>query len=71
MGMSSKEFDNQTGRFRVRYNVEWGNYELYDTLTNEVVGCDGGEPEDQTLVRDWQWVRTLLNKLAEELEVRK
>lgn len=30
----------------------------------EYVGCDGGEPEDQTLGRDWAWVVGALNKEA-------
>lgn len=30
------------------------------------VGCDGGEPEDNTFGRDWSWVPDELNKLAEE-----
>lgn len=39
---------------------------LVDTKTYEAVGADGGEPEDQTLGRDWKWVVDLLNKVAEE-----
>lgn len=39
---------------------------VYDTKRNEVVGCDGGEPEDQLLVRDWGWVAVALNAVAEE-----
>lgn len=31
-----------------------------------VVGSDGGEPEDQSLVRDWQWVAKELNRVADE-----
>lgn len=27
----------------------------------EVLGTDGGEPEDQTLTRDWSWVVSSLN----------
>lgn len=30
-------------------------------LGDELVGCDGGEPEDQMLVRDWAWVPERLN----------
>ena len=26
-----------------------------------LIGCDGGEPEDQLLVRDWSWVAPALN----------
>lgn len=32
------------------------------------VASDGGEPEDQLLVRDWSWVADELNKLAKEVE---
>ncbi len=31
----------------------------------EFVGCDGGEPEDQTLGRDWAWVVKALNGAVE------
>lgn len=27
-----------------------------------VIGSDGGEPEDQSLVRDWSWVRDALEE---------
>ena len=27
----------------------------------EIIGTDGGEPEDQLLVRDWKWVAPALN----------
>ncbi len=30
-----------------------------------VLGEDGGEPEDQTLVRDWDWVPKVINALLE------
>ncbi len=32
----------------------------------ETVGHDGGEPEDQLLVRDWSWVAEELNRVAAE-----
>jgi hypothetical protein len=32
------------------------------------VACDGGEPEDQLLCRDWSWVPDYLNKLDREHE---
>jgi len=32
-----------------------------------VVGSDGGEPEDQLLVRDWSWVWVEMNKLAAQI----
>jgi hypothetical protein len=28
----------------------------------KLLGTDGGEPEDQTLYRDWSWIATALNK---------
>lgn len=41
-----------------------GSYRLFvvDTVAKTVVGSDGGEPEDQTLVRDWAWVVGALNE---------
>ena len=30
-----------------------------------ILGMDGGEPEDQTLYRDWSWVASELNKAFE------
>ena len=48
----------------------WDGYRgiLFDTSTNPPteVGSDGGEPEDQTLSRDWSWVVDLCNRLATE-----
>ena len=35
------------------------------------VGCDGGEPEDNTFGRDWRWVLVELNKLADENDILK
>ena len=47
----------------------WDSYtELVDTKTGEVVGSDGGEPEDNSFGRDWSWVCPLLNKVAEEVK---
>lgn len=40
---------------------------LVDAETGRVLGSDGGEPEDQTLLRDWDWVPNELNVLATEL----
>ena len=54
-------------RFVLReVTTEYGSEykELVDTKTGEVVGTDGGEPEDNTFYRDWAWVPTLLNKVA-------
>ena len=40
-------------------------YRLYVVEITEtgplVLGWDGGEPEDQTLYRDWEWVVPALN----------
>jgi hypothetical protein len=33
-----------------------------------IVGCDGGEPEDQSLGRDWKWVVDELRSLQRALE---
>ena len=44
----------------------WDCWVLIDTKTNTTVGWDGGEPEDQLLVRDWGWVVAALNKLDQE-----
>lgn len=43
-------------------------YRLKDTKTGETIGWDGGEPEDQLLLRDWSWVATAMNRLAEEID---
>lgn len=38
--------------------------EILDTLTGKRYYAGGGEPEDQTISRDWGWVVPLLNELA-------
>lgn len=45
-------------------------WELYDTSSNppRLVGQDGGEPEDQLLVRNWAWVAEEMNRLAQEAD---
>lgn len=40
---------------------------VIDTETGEILGGDGGEPEDQTLYRDWKWVVPALNAVDAEL----
>ena len=44
----------------------WGRYSSYVVYEGadglEVIGEDGGEPEDQTLGRDWSWVAPALNE---------
>lgn len=57
-------------------NEWWGPHDLdwvdeyqscvVDTQKNTIVGVDGGEPEDQTLGRDWSWVADALNEVHEE-----
>ncbi len=42
------------------------HYAIIDTLKWLPVGTDGGEPEDQTLGRDWSWVVDALNDLHKE-----
>ena len=39
---------------------------VYDNKTGEVIHWDNGEPEDQTLYRDWSWVVPLLNEVNDE-----
>ena len=36
-----------------------------DNCSVEIIGTDGGEPEDQTLTRDWYWVADALNEAYE------
>lgn len=59
-------------RFKVEYlketRYEPAGWALIDTTTNEAVGRDGGEPEDQLLIRDWKWVPELTNALAARAE---
>lgn len=43
-------------------------YELFDNEEQRVLGRDGGEPEDQLLCRDWNWVAKEMNKLANDIE---
>lgn len=47
----------------------WALNEIDDTgnVVREV-NRDGGEPEDQLLVRDWKWVPEEMNKLAARAE---
>lgn len=34
--------------------------------SKRIIGEDGGEPEDQLLVRDWKWVAEALNEAYEQ-----
>jgi hypothetical protein len=47
---------------------EWVSYviEYDDGHPSRIVGSDGGEPEDQTLVRDWSWIVPALERAYED-----
>lgn len=45
----------------------WCLYETDGEKPIRLIAEDGGEPEDQCLVRDWDWVPTELNKLASRI----
>ena len=69
--MSVEEFERQRTDESLRFYVDRqeegaGGYVLMDRETGQWVGWDGGEPEDQVLVRDWAWVPVLLNELEAE-----
>jgi hypothetical protein len=65
-------------RFFVRLvepESEWDTYrhEVVERIPDgkgsfkeRVLGMDGGEPEDQTLYRNWSWVVEALNKAYED-----
>jgi hypothetical protein len=44
----------------------WSVYQFVDDKPFELIGWDGGEPEDQILVRDWEWVVHALNKAYQD-----
>lgn len=46
----------------------WAVFEFahQDDEHPRIVGGDGGEPEDQLLVRDWEWVVHALNAAYEQ-----
>ena len=46
--------------YRDDYRLGVFEFNQYGKLIKEW-GSDGGEPEDQTLNRDWNWVVTALN----------
>jgi len=37
-----------------------------DGKQHKLIGTDGGEPEDQTLFRDWNWVADALNQAYQQ-----
>ena len=65
------EWLKRHGRYAVRKasadeDEVWGDgWVVCDTETGEVIGADGGAPEDQLLVRDWDWVPWALNEAFE------
>lgn len=50
-----------------RYDSSWtfGVWRFEGNRPVEFIGADGGEPEDQTLVRDWSWVAPALKAAYE------
>ena len=55
----------------VDHNPLWDEHTCYvieytDDVPTRVVGRDGGEPEDQTLWRDWSWVVPALHQAYED-----
>lgn len=55
--------------FEGTYDGEsWCLLEKMDDGTHRLVGMDGGEPEDQSLVRDWAWIVAELNAQAKQIE---
>lgn len=48
-----------------RYEYGQGIWRCVDGKPVEFIGEDGGEPEDQTLRRDWSWVAGELTRAFE------
>jgi hypothetical protein len=44
----------------------WCVFEMDGDKPVRLIGNDGGDPEDQILVRDWSWVVTALNEAYEK-----
>lgn len=51
------------------YKDRWGEWEFEHAVVRvedgcmvEIIGEDGGEPEDNTLTRDWAWIDDALNE---------
>lgn len=42
------------------WDYDKGIWRCEDGVPVELIGTDGGEPEDQTLGRDWKWVAPAL-----------
>lgn len=47
----------------------WAIYRFEPDKAPSFIGCDGGEPEDQLLCRDWAWVAHALNAEAARAQV--
>jgi len=43
------------------YEYRMGVFKMEGDKPVEMLGCDGGEPEDNTLYRDWSWIAGALN----------
>lgn len=68
MGMSTAEFEKQKTDTSKRFYVDndGEDWTVIDRSTGKVIGSDGGQPEDQLLVRNWSWVVDALNALSDE-----
>lgn len=79
MSTAQYQFQTRNGRFRIyethdaatvipEFKGEDCQWHLLEFDAGgkflRLVGSDGGEPEDQLLVRDWQWVAEELNRMA-------
>jgi hypothetical protein len=54
-------------RFTVNWDIDDECAVLIDhARCGRIVGRDGGEPEDQSLGRDWSWVADALNEMEQE-----
>lgn len=51
---------------RDEYDYRWGIWLYSDDIPLRLIGHDGGEPEDQTLYRDWAWVVDALNEALQK-----
>ena len=48
------------------YGIKNGIFLCDEKAIIKLIGVDGGEPEDQTLYRDWNWVVEALNNAYKE-----
>lgn len=61
----AKHGDGSSGSWCYRDELRWHVVEFEGDTPLRIVGSDGGEPEDQLLVRDWRWVAVALNNAYE------